>query len=481
MHIASKNRPTSNLLTNHWGLLLAVAVSLAAYGGMVRLHIQEATLNHAAIPYTLAWYAIAFCAYLGAILWVEWRKNVSPITILFGAFIFRAMLLFTVPTLSDDVYRYIWDGYVANNGISPYAHAIDAPELDYLDNPQRDLANHAWMASPYLPAAQFLFAGLTWLFPLQPFFFQMAMVIFDLLTGVLLISLLKLSRLAIHRSLIYLWNPLVIVEVAHGAHVDAWMIFLMMLALWLTFTPRFSKFSPWLAPIILAMAISTKGLPILLLVILFWHWRWWQSALCGIIVLILLSSAGLRTGWGLTGPLDGVGLFGALRIYADQWNFNSGIFHWLEVRLQDRGVVAFNFWAKRTIGVAMLTLLAGVWLKARGQQEARPRLRMMSIPFMGYILLTPTVHPWYLLILLVFVPFLAPDPSESRWRWLAILPWVYLSGALVLSYITYLNPLDLREYEWVRNTEWLPALGLLLLWLLVVRGRRIKFPRIWIY
>ena len=455
-----------NLFIKHWGLIVSIAVSLGAYGGLISLHLKEANLNNGSVPFTLAWYALAFAAYLGAIAWVEWRKNISPAAILAAALVFRILLLFTVPTLSSDVYRYIWDGYVANNGVSPYAHAIDAPALDYLDNPLRAQANHAWMASPYLPAAQFLFAGLTGLFPPHPFFFQAAMVIFDLLAGLLLIGLLNIAGLPGYRGLIYLWNPLAVVEVAHGAHMDAWMIFLMMLALWLTFTPCYPKISPWLGPLVLALAILTKGLPVLLLAILFWCWRWWQTGLCGIVVLIILALAALRPGWGLTGPLDGTGLFGALRIYSDRWNFNSGLFHWLEVGLQDYGLVEANAWAKRAILTVILVVLIGVWIKARSLQTPQAILRMMSLPFMACILLTTTVHPWYLLILLVFIPFLPPAPTESHWRWRAVAPWVYLSGAIMLSYVTYLNPLDLREYEWVRNAEWLPALGLLLGWVI---------------
>ena len=84
----------------------------------------------------------------------------------------------------------------------------------------------------------------------------------------------------------------------------------------------------------------------------------------------------------------------------------------------------------------------------------------------GLLLVSPTVHPWYALILLVFLPFLPPATGEPRRQWLAVWPWLYLSAALPLSYLTYLDPLDFRELEWVRRTEWLPTLALLLLWII---------------
>lgn len=471
---------TKNFLTalnGRWALVLCAAVGLGAYAGMVSVHRQYGSLRDGHIPQTLAWYGLAFGAYLAAILWTE-RRQAASIALVWGAAIaFRALLLLTTPTLSDDVYRYLWDGHVANHGVSPYAYPIDSPALDDLDIPQRALANNPEMASPYLPTAQFLFVALTCLFPLQPLFFQIAMVGFDLLNGLLIARLLKTAGLSARRILIYLWNPLVIVEVAHGAHVDAWMIFLTLLAVWLSLTPLRSStcqeggpkslsFLYWAAPVILALATLTKILPLLLLPILFWRWRWGQLALYGLVTIALLVPSGLRAGWGLTGPLDGTGLFGAIRIYADRWNFNSGLFHWLQVDLLQPHLapVEADEWAKRGVTLILLASLLAVWLQARRRLDPRSTLRLMAIPFMAYLLLTTTVHPWYLLVLLAFAPFLPPAPGEARRCWLAIAAWLYLSATAPLSYLTYLNPLDFRELEWVRRTEWLPAVGLVMVW-----------------
>ena len=452
--------------------------SLLAYAGLVSLHLRYGTLRDEHTPETLLWYGLAFVAYLLGLLWAE-RRRAAPMTLVWGAaIIFRLLLLLTPPTLSDDVYRYLWDGYVANHGVSPYAYPIDSPELDYLDNPLRSQANHRWMASPYLPAAQFLFISLTRLFPLQPLFLQMAMVVFDLLTGLLIARLLPLTGLPGRRLLLYLWNPLVIIEVAHAAHVDAWMIFLTMLTLWLTFSPKRPKMSTWLAPLALALATLIKFIPVLLLPVLVWRWRWRQLLLYGLVFLALLVPFGWQAGWGLTGPLDGTGLFGAARIYADQWNFNSGFLHWLEVQwLPALGLTDSLTPAKRLAALLLIITLGVVWLQARRQSGVRASLRLMAGPIMAYLLLAPTVHPWYLLPLLALLPFLTPARSESPRRWLAVAPWLYLSAALPLSYLTYLNPLDFRELEWVRRTEWLPTLALLAVWVIVILVERLNRQR----
>ncbi|MEM7114123.1 MAG: hypothetical protein AAF614_16935 [Chloroflexota bacterium] len=468
---------STNTLRQRWPLFLFSLAMFIAYGGLVQLDWRFGTLRDGVVPQTIGWYGFAWIAWLAAIVWVE-RGGEMPKRWLWGtAVLCRLLLLFTTPTLSDDVYRYLWDGYVANQGVSPYAHAIESPELDYLDHPVRALANNQWMASPYLPAAQYLFFGLTFVLPIQPIFMQIAMIISDLLAAWILSKLLRLVGLPAHRILLYLWNPLIIVEVAHGAHLDAWMVLLLITAVYLTLKPlsqtqpvtRVAALQPFGAPLFLALATLTKILPVLALPVLFWRWTWRQIFFYGGIVLLLLLPAGIRGGWGLTGELDGTGLFGAVRIYESFWNFNSGLFHWLEVRWGAPGYGTPLDEAKIVILAAMFLLMLFVWwLGYQRREDDRALLRLLALPFPGHILLATTIHPWYAHALLTFIIFLAPAKAESKGRWLAVVPWLYLSGALVLSYMTYIDPLNFGELAWVRQAEWMPTLLLVVLFLFAV-------------
>ena len=468
-------------IREYWGLLIIFAVSLIAYGGLVRLDQLHGNLRGPYTPETITWYLVAFFAFLGAILWSEYRP-IAAKWLWGGAILFRLLLLFTSPSLSDDIYRYLWDGYVSNQGVSPYAYAIDAPELDYLDVPVRALANNTWMASPYLPAAQWIFHSLAFLFPLEPIFLQILMVGFDLLSGLILVGLLRLTALPAHRLLIYLWNPLVILEVAHGAHIDAWMALLTLAAIWFTLKTAPASNSPTYqlyvlaAPVLLAAATLTKILPFLLLPLLFFLWSWRQRILYGLVVFGVLLPSGLRAGWGLTGLMDGRGVFGALRIYSERWKFNSGLFFWLETWLSALGVPEPTDTAKLAVALLMGLTWLGVWVWAWRRPGIRSTLRAAVVPFIAYIALTPTVHPWYILILLAFLPFLPPDKGEPHFLWFGILPWLYLSGSLIYSYLTYIDPSEFHELPWVRSLEWIPTLGLLLISFGVLTIRRIR-PR----
>ena len=486
--------------------LTLLVVSTLAYGGMVSMQIRHGNLGTTEVAEFLAWFGMAFATYAVAVFWLErWRhrggregaKSRSAVRQFYllvwiwgGGCLFRWLLLQTFPTLSSDVFRYMWDGHVTVNGVSPYAYPIDASQLDWLETPFRNQANHGWMASPYMPAAQWFFAGVAYFYPLSPDSFQTAAVLFDLGTAFILSRLLATVGLPSHRLLIYLWNPLVVVETAQGAHIDALMVLLLMMAVYAMARlvnaehrgqPAGGKISEMkrpvfsiAAPALLALATLTKLIPLFLTPVFWWRWNWGSRLLYGYLTLGMLVSPALRAGWGLSDELDGRGLFGALRIYNAQWKFNSGLFLWLENWLESMGIAEPMAQAQEITYFLMLLLLLGVWLQFRHvNSDLRAVLRWLAVPLGGYLLLATTVHPWYLLALMPFLPLLAPGDDEPKRFWLWPLPWLWLSGIVALSYFTYIDPENLRDLNWVRLVEWLPTLcllGIALIWGLGKQG-----------
>jgi len=454
---------------------VAIAACLATYIPLPSLR------GPGVIPF-LTYFLIAFLAYFIAVLAL--KRSRPPLWLIWGfAVLFRLLLLASQPTLSDDVYRYIWDGHLLNQGVNPYSLPVSAPSLDSYTIPLRELVNHDWMASPYLPAAQPLFAIVTRIAPQNILAFQVLAALLDLATGWLVMGLLRLLALPPRNVLIYLWNPLVMVEFAHGAHMDAWMIFLVVLAVW--FLARGgsgeTRRSLLLNLSVLAMAAATltKAVPVIFIPLFLRRWGWRRLALYAAVVLLLLVLFAAGAGWGLAGPMDGRGVFGALRIYANQWNFNSGIYHWLEVWLsgyKSAGAVPVEPPYEGAIRTAkMITsalmglclLLAAYWAwridqSPKGFKErTRDLLRLAVLPAGAYLLLTPTLHPWYVIIILPWLPFLHDPDGESlskRFLW----PWLYFSFAVALSYLTYVNPTAFHEYAVVRWLEYLPFYALLL-------------------
>jgi 4-amino-4-deoxy-L-arabinose transferase-like glycosyltransferase len=457
-------------------LVLAGILMAACFIALVPLP----SLRGSYTPTFLVFFLLASGGYTLAIF--RLNRDRVPIKVIFGfAIAFRFTLLFTSPSLSDDVYRYVWDGHLLNSGINPYALPVNSQVLDAFDIPLRALVNHNWMASPYLPVAQLVFAVVEFLIPQNILVFRATAVLFDLLTGWLVLDILRRLRLPGRNVLIYLWNPLVIIEFADGAHVDAVMIFFIMFAFWFllkeTHTDNSNSFGSTVA---LAAATLTKFVPVLLVPIFWWRWEWKNRIVFGSILLLAVGLFVPGAGFGIVGPLDGTGVFGALRIYFQWWNFNSGIYHWLEVLISGYttpGAVPVEIVGQTPIYIAKAITVAflGIavfltgWVawkinksdQQNNQEQVLILIRLAMVPLGAYLLFTATIHPWYVILIIPLLPFLyqknAQSPNTKPFIW----PWIYFSIAVTLSYLTYLDPNNLRETTWVRLVEYIPFYALL--------------------
>lgn len=443
------------------------------------------------IPY-LTWFMIGGSAFLIAVLQINRKSHFLPSIWLF-AILFRATVLFSgPPSLSDDVFRYIWDGHLINRDVNPYLYPVNAQELDSLGTPLRSLVNHNWMASPYLPASQMLFGLTEMLFPQSVFAYQAMMCSLDLMTGLLVWKLLRKFQFPVQLSLIYLWNPLVIMEFTHSAHIDALMVFLSVASfalILLPTSPRGRLLGQILAVPIYAGAILTKGIPLFFLPIISILIGWKRTIILAIVTFSASLPFALVPGWGLFGPLDGTGLLGAIRIYNAYWNYNSSIFHWLETILagySSPGAIPFEsgvgLTARTVVGLLLaLVMLVSVilmWKKRHNLTIGSILFRGVIIPFTAYLLLTPTLHPWYITLLLPFIPF-AFSPATSLPRKIYTFSFLVLSITVNFSYLTYVNEFDFREYRLVRLLEYVPFYSLmitaLLIYIIKVSGIKTRF------
>jgi hypothetical protein len=447
------------------------------------------------IPF-FGYFSLASFAYLLAV--GRLGRDRTPLSVIWGfAILFRLLLLFTAPTLSDDIFRYLWDGRLLSQGINPYAFAVNDPALDTYAIPARAFVNHDWMASPYLPAAQLYFGLVYKIFPGRVLAFQVGSMLLDLGAGWLVMDMLRLLGLPHRRALVYLWSPLVVIEFAHGAHADALMIFLIVLAFWCLVRMVKAPGGIWwsvASALALAAATLTKGFPALLAPLFLRRWGWRELGVYLLAVITPLSIFALGAGWGFSGPPDGTGLFGALRIYMRQWNYNAGLYHYLEVYLtgvRTQGAVPLGPDTEEAIRLAKLisgglmglvmlglTYWAWRWDKPRAGSDSEPRngrttadstrrtlglLRLAVAPLGFFLMLTTTVHPWYVAMIMPFLPFLLPGDGDDLPLWRFIWPWAWFSCAVGLSYLTYVDPLEFHEFAFVRRLEYFPFY-LLLIW-----------------
>jgi alpha-1,6-mannosyltransferase len=173
-----------------------------------------------------------------------------PITLLWSL-----PLLLAPPIFSHDAYAYAAEGWLLQNGLNPYTNPISV-----LPGPFADQAAWLWRytTAMYPPLSLEMFHGLVILAGNNPYYSAMAMRI-PALVGVALIAYF-LPRLAIRMGAdvqMTAWfstvNPLVIIDFVGGAHNDALMMGLVVLALWLAFRQRF-----WWAAVLVGVAACIK-------------------------------------------------------------------------------------------------------------------------------------------------------------------------------------------------------------------------------
>ena len=71
--------------------------------------------------------AIALLIVWGLMVWLLPRPQFSVATMLWVALGVRLILVGSPLALSDDLYRYLWEGHVVWTGGNPYLHAPDDP------------------------------------------------------------------------------------------------------------------------------------------------------------------------------------------------------------------------------------------------------------------------------------------------------------------------------------------------------------------
>jgi alpha-1,6-mannosyltransferase len=445
-------------------------IVLAGAGGvMLGSFLHMTTLSH----YTRQGYdfvglmTLAFLAYAMILLALRSIQRTRLAWLIALAVICRMVLWVDMPTLSTDVWRYLWDGRLTNAGINPYTYRVDDPTLDELRTPLSERVEHTHMSTPYPPAAQLTFAATVAIQPEQPRAMQVVFTLFDLGSGVLIILLLRALGRPEKWVVLYLLNPLIIVEFAHGAHVDSLMTFFILLALLAHIQARNMQSS-----LALAVSVLTKYIPAILIPVFLRQWGPRYAVLFGVAVLLGFVPF-LDAGPGIGTQDDGSGIFGAVRIYTNDWKTNDGFFYWLHERLipySDDPIQTTRF-----VTNAML-LLVGGWILLHTPAHAEPERIILNAAVLisVYLLLVAAMFPWYLTWLIALLPLLPFHRKLSPL--LLVIAWLYFSWAVQWSYLIYLNPDDPREDLWIRYVEYGPLfaiLGAALLSWLYEQGRQL--------
>lgn len=288
----------------------------------------------------------------------------------------------------NDMVRYLYDGRLQRLGYNPFEVVPADPAVAQTHTEETRKMPSIRARTPYPAAAQLFFRGVVTIWESSRAM-KWALVACDLLTIWVLVLWLRDTSRSPWLALVYAWNPLVILEVAHSGHIDALGALWIAVSAWMLSTGRTMR-----ASVAFVLAVATKLLPIVL-VPLYWKRIRVRDAAVAALVLAALyypfRSAGLL-------PL------GAVPNVVAFIRFNGPLFKWL----------ALTFDPQKAAGVALVAGLAiAAWMRfRRGADDPAAWAWPMAVSLAA----APVIYPWYLLY---FTPFLFTRAS------LPLIVWTY--------------------------------------------------------
>ena len=243
--------PPSAVATCALGALAAGLTAIYVWVGQ-----QQDDLD-AHIPEFIGLLLLAGILYVIAVFLVERFRlgRAAMMVILAGTVLFRLVLLPTTPSLSDDVYRYQWDGRVQRAHLNPYLAVPSSPELSWLLNPDNPEPPGIDTPTIYPPLSELVYRTIETVAG-----YKLVSTILDLACVGLLWLLLAAMELPLQRVLAYAWNPAVLLSFAMSGHFDPLTICMLLAALFFLVKNR-----PKLSIAALALAFLSKLFPVLLL------------------------------------------------------------------------------------------------------------------------------------------------------------------------------------------------------------------------
>ncbi len=396
-------------------------------------------INRSNFPHLITIYGSLFLiAYL-------LQKHCTPNNfkvLLLSGILFRFCLIFSVPALSDDFYRFVWDGRIQHLGINPFdftpAQIIKQHSDPLLQNifPYLNSPNY-YSVYPQFCQSVFKIASSIGGDNLYHAIIVLKSAIFlsELGTILLLKKLLSARNNAQSLQLIYVLNPLVIIELSGNIHFEAFMIVFMLLAVWLISKQRYIS-----SAIAFSLAIQTKLLPLIFIPLLIKKIGIKKTSIYAIVCLIVTLLLCLTL---LNTTERFLHFAESLRLYYGKFEFNGSFY--LMFRSIGQGILAYNPIAVLGKIMIVFALSGMIWVYYRKFELLEGIFWLLTI----YLSFSAVIHPWYLTPLVALSAFIK---FRFALIWSALIP---------LSYYTY-SKTPYSENYYITGIAYLIVYGFLL-------------------
>lgn len=433
-------------------VLVALLSSILYY--LFAYHLQRTEYTKLLLLYTSLW-----AVYL--ILMILQKGNFKLLAII--SFIFRGIFILAIPNLSQDFYRFLWDGRMIVEGLNPYLYTPDSivKANQFLISHARELYDgmgslNASHYTNYPPIKQFCFT-------LATIFSKHSILGSVIILRLLIIAadfgtlyygkkLLEKLNLPVENIFWYILNPFIIIELTGNLHFEGIMVFFLILGLYALHQGKWIR-----AAVVIGLSISVKLIPLMFLPLFFKYFR--KENKFGAIDIKKLTAFYAITG--LTTVILFLPFFSpefitnysqTVALWFNNFEFNASFYYIArEIGYLFRGYNEIAIIGKILAGITFFSIIGLSVL--RNNQTAKQLILSMFIAISIYLFLSTTVHPWYLTTLLVLAVF-----TEYKF------PLVW-TAVIILSYLSYLNlnSADKSENLWLIGIEYL-VVFLFLFW-----------------
>ncbi|MFD1160892.1 mannosyltransferase [Hwangdonia seohaensis] len=389
------------------------------------------------------------------------------------AFGFRAVFIFAIPNLSQDFYRFIWDGRMLLEGFNPYLFTVES----FIGNNEFPVAQaqelyngmgvlNAGHFTNYPPINQLCFAiaGIFSGKNILGSVIVMRLLIIAADFGTLFFGkkLLEKLNLPTYHIFWYILNPFIIIELTGNLHFEGVMIFFLIWSLYLLHVGKWQ----W-AAVVLGLSVSVKLIP-LIFPPLFWQWFTKRDASTVLSVTKLISFYAIVciTIVVLFLPFYSsefiINYAKTVALWFNNFEFNASLYYISRaIGYTFRGYNEIAVIGKITPIIVIVFVLTITFF--RRNKNTIQLITAMLLVLSFYYFTATTVHPWYiatLLILSVFTKYKFP------------LVWSFV---IILSYLAYLNvdKADKSENLWIIALEYTIVYGVFIWEVFINKKRRL--------